>query len=77
MLKQMAVLNNAAFAIQSVVEFRVQDVEQVIIHMVCSQIFKLLCEYILHLIFCLNEKGWKLCGDGKLVSRVPLHHALP
>ena len=31
MLKQMTVLNNAAFAIQSVVEFRVQDVEQVII----------------------------------------------
>ena len=31
MLKQMTVLNNAAFAIQPIVEFRVQNVEQVII----------------------------------------------
>ncbi len=51
--------------------------EQIIVHIVCSQILKLLCEYILHLVFCLNEKGWKLYGDGKLTLRIPFYHTLP
>ena len=77
MLKQMAVLNDTAPAVQPIVEFRVQDVKQVLIHIVCPQIFKLSREYILHLILCLYKKGRKLCGDGKLLSRIPFHHTFP
>lgn len=47
MFKQMAVLYHTALTIQSIVKLRVQDMEQIIIYIVCSQILKLLCKGLL------------------------------
>ena len=70
--KKPAGLDYSAFAVKSVVKLCIQNMQQVIIHMIGSEILQLLSEDHFHLILCLYRESRKFCRDREFIARITI-----